>query len=186
LSLTSSVLNWWDQGKYYLREVTHTFSRAKAAEGHSCKPSLTWQMHTLQRLFKASDPSAFAQLCWVQEDLREIVLHEAWGAQIRARCQWAEEGESSSYFFGLEGKHTRHIRWSSPSVTPFWGRSATTLLTFWVCGSITMPPFSLLSSDPVAQDEMLMKVTFPGGTWCLWGAFDWAGVFFRLVWHAAQ
>jgi hypothetical protein len=63
-------------------------------------------MHNLQRLFEAGDSSAFAPLCQVQEDLRVIALHEARGAQTRARCQWAEEGESSSsYFFGLETKH---------------------------------------------------------------------------------
>ena len=102
----SSLLDWWDQGKYYLREVTRTFSKAKAEDGRSRKSSLTRQMHNLQRLFEAGDSSAFAQLCQVQEDLRAIALHEARGAQTRARCQWALEGESSSsYFFGLEAKH---------------------------------------------------------------------------------
>jgi hypothetical protein len=70
------------------------------------KFSLTRQMHNLQHLFEVGDSSSFAQLCQVQEDLRAIALHEARGAQTRARCQWALEGESSSsYFFGLEAKH---------------------------------------------------------------------------------
>ena len=30
-----SVLDWWDQGKFYLWELTQTFSKTKAAERHS-------------------------------------------------------------------------------------------------------------------------------------------------------
>ena len=108
----SSLLDWWDQGKYYLREVTRTFSKAKVER--SRKSSLTRQMHNLQCLFEAGDSSAFPQLCQVQEDLRVIALHEARGAQTRARCQWTEEGESSSsYFFGLEAKHQARQKVSS-------------------------------------------------------------------------
>ncbi len=94
-----SLLDWWDQGKFYLREVTRTFSRSLAMDRRQHKSSLTRQMHKLQRLFEAGDASAFAKLCEVQEELRGIALHEARGAQVRARCQWAEEGETSSSFF---------------------------------------------------------------------------------------
>jgi hypothetical protein len=39
----------------------------------------------------------------VKSDLEQALLHEANGAQIRARERWAEEGEtSSSYFFRQE------------------------------------------------------------------------------------
>ncbi len=94
-----SILDWWDQGKFYLREVTRTFSRSSAMDRRQHKSSLTRQMHKLQRLFEARVASAFAKLCEVQEELRGIALHEAQGAQVRARCQWAEEGETSSSFF---------------------------------------------------------------------------------------
>ena len=100
-----SVLGWWDQGKFYLRELTQTFSTSKAADQRSRKSYLTHQLHTLQSLFESGDRTAFTKLCEVQQELCSIALHEAKGAQVRTRCQWAEEGEtSSSFFLNLETK----------------------------------------------------------------------------------
>ena len=156
----SSLPDWWDQGKYYLREVTCTFSKAKAEDGHSRKSSLTRQMHKLQRLFEAGDSSAFAQLCQVQEDLRVIALHEARGAQTRARCQWAEEGESSSsYFFGLEAKHQARQKVSS-ICDPISGQvchDPIDILGVWQRYYASL--FTAQQCDAVAQDDMLAKVT---------------------------
>ena len=59
------------------------------------KSFLTREMHKLQRLFEAGDSSAFSKLCEVQKELRGIALHEAKGAHVRARCQRAEECETS-------------------------------------------------------------------------------------------
>ena len=99
-------MDWWDQGKFYLREVTRSYSRCKAADQRSKKTSLTRQMHQLKRSFDRGDRTAFGKLCEVQQELRGIALHEARGAQVRARCQWAEEGEtSSSFFLNLETHH---------------------------------------------------------------------------------
>ena len=41
-----SVLDWWDEGKFYLRELTQTFSKSKAADQRSRKSHLTRQLHT--------------------------------------------------------------------------------------------------------------------------------------------
>ena len=94
-----SVLDCWDQGKFYLWELTQTFSKTKAVERRSRKSSLTRQLHHLQSLFESGDRAAFTKLCAVQQELRGIALHEAKGAQVRTRCQWAEEGKTSSSFF---------------------------------------------------------------------------------------
>jgi hypothetical protein len=105
-STFSSSLEWWDQGKFFLREITRCFARARAAEQSSAKQDLERQLKRLQRLFDAGDSSAFSQLCAVQEELRAIHLREAKASQVRARCRWAEEGEtSSSFFLSLEKKH---------------------------------------------------------------------------------
>ena len=84
------------QGKFYLREVTRSYSQAEAVRERSRKAFLNRQLRDLQNLFEAGDQSAFTQLCAVQQELRGITMHEAWGVQVRVRCQWAEEGETSS------------------------------------------------------------------------------------------
>ena len=94
-----SVLDWWDQGKFYLRDLTQTFSKSKAADQHSRKSCLTRQLNILQSLFKSGDRTAFTKLCEVQQELRSIAFHKAKGAQVCTRCQWAEESETSSSFF---------------------------------------------------------------------------------------
>ncbi len=76
----SSILDWWDQGKFYLREVTRSYSRSVAMDRRHHKSFLTREMHKLQRLFEAGDSLAFSKLCEVQEELRGIALHEAKGA----------------------------------------------------------------------------------------------------------
>ena len=72
----ASIMDWWDQGKFYLREVTRTYSRSKAADQRSKKTSLTHQMHQLQRAFDRGDRTAFGKLCEIQQELRGIALHE--------------------------------------------------------------------------------------------------------------
>ena len=156
----SSILDWWDQGKFYLREVTRSYSRSVAMDRRHHKSFLSRQMHQLQRLFEAGDKSAFLKLCEVQEELRGIALHEAKGAQVRARCQWAEEGEtSSSFFLNLATKrHAKQVMHSirDPDTSsvhhdPFeilgvWQRYYTGLFTAAPC-------------DPSAQDDMLSKLS---------------------------
>ena len=105
-STFSSSLDWWDQGKFFLRENTRCFARARAAEQSKTKHDLERQLKHLQRLFDPGDSSAFSQLCAVQEELHAIHLREARASQVRARCRWAKEGEtSSSFFLSLEKKH---------------------------------------------------------------------------------
>ena len=97
---------WWDQGKFFLREITRCFARARAAKQSETKQDLERQLKHLQRLFDGGDSSAFSQLCAVQEELRAIHLREARASQVRARCRWAEEGETTSSFsLSLEKKH---------------------------------------------------------------------------------
>ena len=156
----ASQLDWWDQGKFYLRDITRSFSKAKAVRARSKKTLLNKQLRELQRLFEAGDHAAFSKLCAVQQELRGIALHEARGAQVRARCQWAEEGEtSSSFFLNLASHH--HAKASMPSIRdpdtgmvhhdPFeilgvWRRNYSSLFTAQQC-------------DPATQDEMLQQLT---------------------------
>ena len=156
----STCLDWWDQGKYYLREVTRSYSKAKALQQRRRKSELERQMTRLQRLFDRGDSSAFALLCEVQEELRAIHLHEARGAQTRSRCRWAEEGEAStSFFFGLESKHRAKqtmtairdpesgvVEHDPIAILDVWRRYYDGLFTAQAC-------------DPAEQDSLLGRVT---------------------------
>ena len=75
------LLDWWDQGKFYLQKVSRCYSNANAVREQSHKTALTKQMHTLQCLFEREDQSAFTQLIEVQQ-LRTIALHEVKGAKV--------------------------------------------------------------------------------------------------------
>ena len=156
----ASQLDWWDQGKFYLREITRSFSQAKAVRERRRKTFLHRQLRELQSLFEAGDAAAFSQLCTVQQELRGIALHEARGAQVRARCQWAEEGEtSSSFFLNLASKH--HAKASMPSIRdPDTGRvhhDPFEILGVWRTYYASL--FSAQPCDPDAQDEMLQQLT---------------------------
>ena len=103
--LFSSPLDWWDQRKFYLREITRCYARNRVAEQSREKLQLSKRLKQLQRLFDGGDSAAFSELCAIQEELH---LREARASQVRSRCRWAEEGETSSAFFlSLEKKH-RH------------------------------------------------------------------------------
>ena len=87
------------------------------------------------------------------------VLYEAKGAQVRARCQWAEEGEtSSSYFLNLETKHHAQqtmysihdpCSWIGPS------RPIRDLRGVAYYDNLVTPQVC----DPIAQDTMLSQLT---------------------------
>ena len=152
----ASLMDWWDQGEFYLREVTRSYSRSKAADQRSKKTSLTRQMHQFKRSFDRGDQTAFGKLCDVQQELRGIALHEARGAQVRARCQWAEEGEtSSSFFFNLETHHKAQQTMHSirDPETGLVRHDLFEILGVW--RSYYSNLFTAQDCDPVAQDEML-------------------------------
>ena len=155
-----SVLDWWDQGKFYLRELTQTYSKSKAADQRSRKSYLTRQLHTLQSLFESGDRTAFAKLCEVQQELRSIALHEAKGAQVRTRCQWAEEGEtSSSFFLNLETKRRSQKTMLSirDPATGIVHHDPFEILGVW--RSYYADLFTAQECDCKAQDAMLAKLS---------------------------
>ena len=156
----ASLLDWWDQGKFYLREVTQSYSKSKAAQQRSNKASLLKWMRELQAFFEAGDQASFAALCQVQQELRRIALHEARGAEVRARCQWVEEGEtSSSYFLNMPTK--KHAKQVMRSIRgPNTG--AVCHDPFAIVGvwrNYYKDLFTAIQCDPVAQDELLAKLT---------------------------
>ena len=156
----ASLLDWWDLGKFYPREVTRTYSRATELDRRKHKSFLTREMHKLQRLFETGDSSAFSKLCEVQEELRGIALHDAKGAQVHARCQWAEEGETSSSFL-LNLATKRHAKQVMHSIRdPDTGsvhHDPFEILGVWQCYYTNL--FTAAPCDTSAQDDMLSKLS---------------------------
>ena len=155
-----SILDWWDQGKFYLRELTQTFSKSKAAHQRSRKSYLTHQLHILQSLFEPGDRTAFTTLCAVQQELRGIAPHEAKGVQVRTRCQWAEEGKtSSSFFLNLESKRRCQKTMLSmrDPATGIVHHDPFDILGVW--RSYYADLFTAQECDCKAQDAMLAKLS---------------------------
>ena len=71
--LFSSPLDWWDPGKFYLRELTCCYARNCAAEQSREKLQLSKRLKQLQRLFDGGDSAAFSELCAIQEELRGYI-----------------------------------------------------------------------------------------------------------------
>ena len=147
------------------REILFAGNYPLVLKGEGCAGTqpedlLTKQLRELQWLFEAGDYTAFSQLCAVQQELRGIALHEARGVQVRARCQWAEEGErSSSFFLNLATKH--HAKTSMSSIrdpdTGMVHHDPFEILGVWRNYYASL--FTLQQCDPAAQDEMLQKLT---------------------------
>ena len=155
----SSPLEWWDMGKFYLRELSRSFCKAKAMAASQTKHSLTRRFNQLQRQMDAGNSSVFSEFCQIQEDLRAHELRAAQAAQVRARTQWVEEGEvSSSYFFSLERKHQQK-KTMSGIIDPSSGtvhHDPLEILAIW--RSYYSELFSAEPCDSAVQSELLTQL----------------------------
>ena len=97
-----SLAVWWDAGKKRIKELSHIFSSRKARARRGRIKSLETCLFHLERR-KRNGEDVDALLSQTKTDLELELLHSAAGAKIRAKEQWAEEGETSSkYFLQLE------------------------------------------------------------------------------------
>ncbi len=89
---------WWDAGKARVKHLLCNSSREKAKVRRSRVSSLERDVNELsEREAKGEDVSGL--LKEAKDALELEHLHVAEGARIRAKEQWAEEGETSSAFF---------------------------------------------------------------------------------------
>lgn len=103
LSFPSS-LDWWDLGKSKIKGLSINHCNEKCRERHGSRSLLS----NLASHFKSCiDTGVVSCMEVYQHVLAQISsLHSlaAKGSQIRSRARWAEEGETSSFFFHLEKK----------------------------------------------------------------------------------
>ena len=102
-------LDWWDMGKFYLREVTHGYAKTKAPATLSAKRLLSCCLRTLQHQFDAGDSTAFGELCAMQE-LRE---HELRAAQAH-RSTLTADGSRKERFLLASSCWSKNISRSRP------------------------------------------------------------------------
>ena len=154
-----SPLEWWDMGKFYLRELSRSYCKSKAMAASATKRSLTRRLNHLRRLMDAGNSTVFSELCRIQEDLRAHELRAAQAAQVRTRTQWVEEGEvSSAYFFSLESKRQRK-KTMSGIADPSSGtihHDPLEILAIWRRYYNNL--FSAEPCEPATQDELLSKL----------------------------
>ena len=93
---------WWDAGKDRLKKIMKRYSREKALSRCARISSLENTLYHLNRLANTGDD--VSQFIKETKTLLELEhIHCAEGVKLRAKEQWAEEGETSStYFFCLE------------------------------------------------------------------------------------
>ena len=155
----STPLEWWDMGKFYLRELSHSYCKTKALAASKSKRNLSRSLNQLRRLMDAGNSTVFAEFCQIQEDLRAHELQTAQAAQVRARTQWVEEGEvSSSYFFSLEPKHQQKkimTGIADPSSGTVY-HDPLEVLAIWRAYYSEL--FSAQPCDSVVQNELLTKL----------------------------
>ena len=93
---------WWDEGKHLLKKLIQRYSSRHSAVARRARiSSLENTLYHLTR--RENDGEDVSRLIKETKDLLDLEhLHSSQGVKIRVREQWAEEGETSSYFFRLE------------------------------------------------------------------------------------
>lgn len=106
-----SLSDWWELGKFKIKNLTIGYCSKKAKERQSERAllyrladHLKSQVDLGRLTFLGPYQSTFAELS-------RFDLEAARGAQVRSRIRWLEEGEwSSAYFFRLEKKQSADCR----------------------------------------------------------------------------
>ena len=94
----SLLSTWWEAGKTRLKTIIRDFSYRKAKKRRETVKSLNATLYHIKRRINSGEP-LLGLLAEVKKELETVLLVEAKGTQLRARIQWAEEGESSTAFF---------------------------------------------------------------------------------------
>ena len=126
-----SLSQWLDTGKTRLKRLMKRYSREQAISRRARISSLENTLYHLTRHENNGDDVA----TFIKEtkDLLDLeLLHRAQGAKVRAKERWAEEGETSRYFFRPE--KTCAVRKLFTGIRNAQGvivRSVSTILRVW-------------------------------------------------------
>ena len=146
-----SLAVWWDAGKARLKTLLRQYSRNKACSRRDRVRSLENELVRLHsREAQGDNVSHLIRDVKAQVELEH--LHRAEGARIRAREQWAEEGETSSAYF-LRQEKVRARRRLFTGIRNAQGvivRSISAILRVWVLFYVHL--FSAATLSPADQE----------------------------------
>ena len=94
----TALSSWWDAGKTRLRQLIRQHSRVTAREERRTIDELNANLKVIQGRINGGEELS-GPLARAKADLESTLQSVAKGAQVRARLQWAEEGETSSAYF---------------------------------------------------------------------------------------
>ena len=104
----STLSSWWDAGKARLKKLICQLSRKSSGAAKQNIKRLNDSLVTLQQQ-SDNEGNTSILLEAAKAELISALETEARGAQIRARVQWAEEGEKSTKYFlrqeKIRGQH---------------------------------------------------------------------------------
>jgi len=142
-----SLAVWWDAGKARLKHLLRTYSRDKALSRRQRVRHLEQDLADLHSREARGDGVSHL-IKDVKAQLELEYLHQAEGARIRAREQWAEEGETSSAYF-LRQERTRAGRRLFAGIRNAHGvvvRSMSAILRVWVIFYVNLFSAATLSN----------------------------------------
>lgn len=97
---------WWDRGKERIKGIAVRYSALRKKTDVSSYSLLTALADHLRKRLDSGLVSLLDVYENVLTRIAALDRHEAEGARVRSRIQWAEEGETSTHFFlRLEKKH---------------------------------------------------------------------------------
>ena len=107
-----SLAKWWEAGKSRIKGLSINYCCSKSSDTAMKRDLLSRLATHLKERVDGGILSLVGPYQSVLQQLAQLDVEVARGAQVRARARWIEEGESSSsYFFRLEKKRgvDRHI-----------------------------------------------------------------------------
>ena len=95
----SSIMDWWELGESKIKGITIAFCKELVANRRCLRGLLSNLAQHLKSKVDNGVMSCFGPYKNTLSEIARIDREAAKGAQVRARVQWVEEGETSSAFF---------------------------------------------------------------------------------------
>ena len=106
-------MDCWELGKSKVKEITNTFCKELVAKRRCLRGLLSNLVQHVKSKVDSGVTSCIGPHKNTLSEIARIDREAAKGAQVRARVQWVEEGETSSAFFFRLGKMKMAGRWVS-------------------------------------------------------------------------
>ena len=103
----SPLSDWWEAGKSRIKGLTVSYCAGQSKQSSQARSLLARLADHLKRRVDEGHLSCLGPYHSVLEELAQLDVEKAKGAQVWSRIRWVKEGEtSSSYFFRLERKRS--------------------------------------------------------------------------------